>query len=119
MLKKPNFKEEKACWKNGFNFVVGIDEAGRGPLAGPVVAGAVCINKNAKISTKEINDSKQLSAKKREELYKIITTHPDIKWGVGIVSEKSPPLMYGNDLRDSEMVEALSELGVSKVTNSS
>lgn len=48
------------------NFVCGIDEAGRGPLAGPVVAAAVILPKNHKIAY--LNDSKQLSEKKREEL---------------------------------------------------
>jgi ribonuclease HII len=38
-MKFPNFSEEKKLWAQGFNFVVGLDEAGRGPLAGPVVAG--------------------------------------------------------------------------------
>ena len=84
----PNLNEEKKLWKKGFNFVAGIDEAGRGPLAGPVVAGAVLINnKNFRI-IKKITDSKKLSEKQREELYEILTNHKDIKWGVGIVSEK-------------------------------
>ena len=51
-------------------FVAGVDEVGRGPLAGPVVAGAVILPKNCDILY--INDSKQLSEKKREELYDII-----------------------------------------------
>lgn len=51
-------------------FVCGIDEVGRGPLAGPVVAGAVILPKDCRILY--LNDSKQLSAKKREELYEII-----------------------------------------------
>lgn len=51
-------------------YVCGIDEVGRGPLAGPVVAGAVILPKDSRILY--LNDSKQLSAKKREELYDII-----------------------------------------------
>lgn len=54
----------------GAGYLCGIDEAGRGPLAGPVVAGAVILPKDCKILY--LNDSKQLSAKKREELYDII-----------------------------------------------
>lgn len=54
-----------------YRFICGIDEVGRGPLAGPVVAGAVILPKNCDILY--INDSKQLSEKKREELYEIIT----------------------------------------------
>lgn len=53
-----------------YEYVCGIDEAGRGPLAGPVVAGAVILPKGCRILY--INDSKQLSEKKREELYDII-----------------------------------------------
>lgn len=53
-----------------FGFVCGIDEVGRGPLAGPVVAGAVILPKDCQILY--INDSKKLSEKKREELYDII-----------------------------------------------
>jgi ribonuclease HII len=75
-------------WLEGFNFVAGVDEAGRGPLAGPVVAGAVLIiNKNFKI-IKGINDSKKLSEKQRDFFYDILTNDENIKWGVGIVSEK-------------------------------
>lgn len=53
-----------------FTHICGIDEAGRGPLAGPVVAGAVILPKDCDILY--LNDSKQLSAKKREELYDVI-----------------------------------------------
>lgn len=53
-----------------YNLICGIDEVGRGPLAGPVVAGAVILPKDEKILY--LNDSKQLSAKKREELYDVI-----------------------------------------------
>ena len=65
------------------NLIVGVDEAGRGPLAGPVVA-AACIFPRAYIN-KEINDSKQLSEKKREELFEIIKKDA-IAYGIGIVS---------------------------------
>lgn len=73
-----------------------MDEAGRGPIAGPVVAACVIINyhkikfqiSNPKNILKEVNDSKKLSAKKREKLFKILTKSPFIGWGIGIVSEK-------------------------------
>lgn len=89
-MKFPNLSEEKKLWKQGFNCVAGLDEAGRGPLAGPVTAAAVCINPNFKNKNifKGINDSKKLSAQQREYFYKILTAHPGISWGVGIVSEK-------------------------------
>ena len=53
-----------------YTYICGIDEVGRGPLAGPVVAGAVILPKDCDILY--INDSKQLSEKKREELYDVI-----------------------------------------------
>jgi len=88
-MSTPNFNEEKKLFKKGFKTVAGIDEAGRGPLAGPVVAAAVVVLDFKKINLKQVNDSKKLSEKQREELYKIITTHSNIKWGIGIVSEKT------------------------------
>ncbi len=100
----PNLNEEKKLWKKGYKFVAGLDEAGRGPLAGPVVAGAVIFaklkfkNSNLKTISKSkfkipkelsiIRDSKKLSAKQREEIYEVLIKHPQIKWGIGIVSEK-------------------------------
>ena len=61
---------EQALLKEGFDFIAGVDEAGRGPLAGPVYAGAVILPQGLIIEG--INDSKKLSPKKREELYEII-----------------------------------------------
>src|SRR4030042_6669721 len=87
----PNFKEEKKLWKKGFKLIVGLDEAGRGPLAGPVVAGAVIIrrpNFQRRFGLNKVKDSKQLSAKQREDIYNILIKHPAIEWGIGIVSEK-------------------------------
>ena len=66
-------------------YVCGIDEVGRGPLAGPVVAGAVILPKDCKILY--LNDSKQLSEKKREELYDIIMEEA-IATGIGYASPK-------------------------------
>lgn len=66
-----------------YHYICGIDEVGRGPLAGPVVAGAVILPKDCTILY--INDSKQLSEKKREELYHIIMEEA-ISVGIGVVS---------------------------------
>ncbi len=96
-MKYPNFNEEKKLWKQGYKFVVGLDEVGRGPLAGPVVASAIIINlinkKHSDILQNVrmflgIKDSKKLSEKQREEFYEILTKHSAIRWGIGIVSEK-------------------------------
>ena len=61
---------EKELYNKGFEYIAGIDEVGRGPLAGPVYAAAVILPANEVIEG--INDSKKLSEKKREELYDII-----------------------------------------------
>ncbi len=66
-----------------YNVICGVDEAGRGPLAGPVVAGAVVLPKNTTILY--VNDSKKLSEKKREELYDIIMSQA-LCVGVGVAS---------------------------------
>ena len=66
-----------------YSFICGIDEVGRGPLAGPVVAGAVVLPKGSRILY--INDSKKLSAKKREELFDIIKEEA-VSVGIGMAS---------------------------------
>lgn len=67
---------------SNFNYICGIDEVGRGPLAGPVVACAVVLPKDARILY--VNDSKKLSEKKRNELYDIITKTA-VSYGIGVV----------------------------------
>ena len=73
---------EKIAFQEGYQFIAGIDEAGRGPLAGPVVAAAVIFPPG--YVNAEINDSKQLSARKREELYEIIKSDA-VAVGMGVV----------------------------------
>lgn len=73
------FEKEYGMYSN----ICGIDEAGRGPLAGPVVAAAVILPKDARLLY--VNDSKQLSEKKREELYDVIMREA-VSVGVGIAS---------------------------------
>jgi ribonuclease HII len=79
---QPNFSFENN-YKN--LIVVGLDEAGRGPLAGPVVASLAHLNQND--YPKEINDSKKISAKKRREIFLQLKTVA--KFGIGIVDEKT------------------------------
>ncbi len=69
---------------NKVKYICGIDEAGRGPLAGPVVVASVIMPKNSMI--KWVNDSKKVSEKRREELYETITKEA-IAYGVGIIDE--------------------------------
>ena len=84
------FKEIKKLRKRGYKRIVGIDEAGRGPLAGPVVASAVFCNlvRFNLANFKKIKDSKKLTAKQREEWYKILINYPDLEWAVASVGEK-------------------------------
>ena len=58
---------EEELWDNGYSYVCGVDEAGRGPLCGPVVAAAVILPKGLYIEG--LNDSKKISAKRRDELF--------------------------------------------------
>ena len=70
-----NLNKEKSIFALGYELVGGVDEAGRGPLAGPVVAACVIIDKNFSVTDddlKLINDSKKLSAKQREKLFPLI-----------------------------------------------
>lgn len=89
-MKYPNFQEEKKYWRKRYKLVTGLDEAGRGPLAGPVVAAAVTLKKTGgkPLFSFKIRDSKKLSPKKREKFYKILTKHPNIEWGIGRTSER-------------------------------
>jgi len=113
-MKYPNLREEKKLWKKGYKKVTGLDESGRGPLAGPVVAAATIIHypseakrakggdenkvfidyprydlrQLSKLGLLGVKDSKKLTPKKRKEIYKILTNHPQIEWGIGKVSEK-------------------------------
>ncbi len=73
---------EKEYGAKGYARICGIDEAGRGPLAGPVVAGAVILPRDCRILY--LNDSKQLTPKKREELYEVIMREADV--GIGYAS---------------------------------
>lgn len=66
----PDFELEKSLIAQGKNYICGVDEAGRGPLAGPVCAAAVILPEDCVIEG--LNDSKKLSEKKREALYDII-----------------------------------------------
>jgi ribonuclease HII len=81
---------ERELWERGLSFVAGVDEAGCGPLAGPVVAAAVmfpCAWRETGLFGKlrGLNDSKQLTEEERERYYQRITSHPDIRFAIASV----------------------------------
>jgi len=78
----PTFKHEHALREQGILLVAGIDEAGRGPLAGPVVAAAVIFLDHRR--PKGLNDSKQLTPDKREALFDKLTSAPHVLWAVSV-----------------------------------
>lgn len=79
----PDYSIEKNLNEQGFKAICGVDEAGRGPLAGPVCAAAVILPLGFEIVG--LNDSKKLSEKKREQLYDVITENA-ISWSVAFAS---------------------------------
>lgn len=84
--------EEEKMWRQG-RMLIGVDEVGRGPLAGPVVAAAVAIRFSDDALAEElmklgVRDSKLIAPKKREQLYNILTTHAAVSWGVALMDEE-------------------------------
>ena len=94
---------EKDLYEKGFNNICGIDEAGRGPLAGPVVVAGVIMPKDSMIEG--INDSKKVSEKKREKLYDLILEEA-ISYSVAII---------GQDVIDEINILNATKEGVTKV----
>ena len=76
---------EESCYAEGYEVICGVDEAGRGPLAGPVCAAAVILPKGLEIPG--LTDSKKLTDKKRRELMPVIKERA-IAYGIGFASEK-------------------------------
>src|ERR1043165_5823638 len=81
---------ERELWQQGVGHVAGVDEAGCGPLAGPVVAAAVVFPSSwcetgLYSKLRGLNDSKQLTHEEREKYYGIITTHAEIRYGISVV----------------------------------
>lgn len=77
-------KEENAFYEQGMKLIAGIDEAGRGPLAGPVVVACAIMPKDSMIEG--VNDSKKIAEKKREKIYELIIQEA-IAYGVGIIGQ--------------------------------
>ncbi len=85
MNQSPSFIEEERLWQQGYQLVAGIDEVGRGPLAGPVVAAAVILSPESRLPwLREVRDSKRLAPRKREFLSSCIQREA-LAVGVGVV----------------------------------
>lgn len=120
---KPTLREEKKLWSRGYNVAACLDEAGRGSLAGPVIAAAVVATPNSKFQITNykqipnhkskilnVKDSKKLSRGQREKLYKILTNHASIQWGIGVVSEKMIDKINIKNAAELAMEKALRQL---------
>lgn len=86
-----NLEEENQLFSQGYQIIGGLDEAGRGPLAGPVVAACVILNPNWKPTNEQltlIKDSKKLTEKKREELFDVIQDEL-LETGIGICDHET------------------------------
>lgn len=103
------YRYEEELYDMGYKNICGIDEAGRGPLAGPVVVAACIMPPFLRIDG--INDSKQLSAKKREELYKIIVKEA-IAYSVVFIKEKEIDELNILNATKKGMLEAVANLKV-------
>ena len=110
MEKVDLLKYEHELYEQGYNLIAGCDEAGRGPLCGPVVAAAVILPKDYKLEG--LNDSKQLSEKKRDKFFEIIKKDA-ISYGIGIVDAKTIDEINIYEASRKAMLEAISKLSPS------
>ena len=100
---------EEKLYEEGYSFICGCDEAGRGPLVGPVVAGAVILPKNYQLEG--LTDSKKLSEKKRELFFENIKKDA-IAYGIGIVDAKTIDEINIYEASRLAMMKALSNLKI-------
>ena len=98
---------EQSVYKEGFEFICGIDEAGRGPLAGPVVVASAIMPKDSMIEG--VNDSKKISEKKREKLFELITNEA-ISYGIGIIDQNEIDDINILNATKKGLTESLKEL---------
>jgi len=104
-----NYQYERDLIDKGMSLIAGVDEVGRGPLIGPVVAAAVILPVNYKLDG--LTDSKKLSEKKREEYFKIIKRDA-VAIGVGVVTEKIIDEINIYEATKVAMKEAINNLKV-------
>jgi ribonuclease HII len=106
---------EREYWQQGVQRVAGVDEAGRGPLAGPVVAAAVMFphtwsKAGFNERLRDLNDSKQLTERQREEFFALLTAMPEVRYGVAIVDAATIDRINILQATHRSMNEALARL---------
>lgn len=106
---KDNYRYERSLIKNGIKLIAGVDEVGRGPLVGPVVAAAVILPVDYHLNG--LTDSKKLSEKKRNEFFEIIKRDA-IAIGIGVVDAKTIDEINIYEASKKAMIEALEKLNV-------
>ena len=104
-----NLKYEKELYKKGVSLIAGVDEVGRGPLIGPVVACAVILPKNYQLEG--LTDSKKLTEKKREEYYSIIMEQA-LSVGIGIVDASEIDRINILEATKVAMIKAVEDLNI-------
>lgn len=103
------FKYENEVWSMGFKLIAGVDEAGRGPLAGPVVAAAVAL-RNSQIEFPPVFDSKQLSAKQRSELRDALINNQDLIIAIAEISSEEIDSINILNATHKAMAKALEQI---------
>ncbi len=113
--KHNQFEFESAHWNKGLMRVAGVDEAGRGPLAGPVVAAAVVLPRewlgsDVPPELRGLNDSKQLTEARREEFFAVLTHLPDVQFAIAAVDAATIDHINILQATHRAMNEALAQL---------
>lgn len=106
---------ERDLWSRKFKLVAGVDEAGRGPLAGPVVAATVILpatwaSGGFDERLADLNDSKQLTETQRENFFEIITRHPNLRYAIAVVDAATIDRINILQATHRAMNEALAKL---------
>ena len=100
-------KYENEAYEQGYSYIIGLDEAGRGPMAGPLVVAGVIFPKG--FYDERINDSKQLSEKKREELYDLVIENA-LAYSIQIIDEKEVDELNVYQASRQGMIRAICDL---------
>ncbi|NLA33926.1 MAG: ribonuclease HII [Tenericutes bacterium] len=104
-----NLKYEQDLYKNDIKLIAGVDEVGRGPLIGPVVASAVILPTNYQLEG--LTDSKKITAKKREMLYKVLMKDA-IAIGIGVIDNETIDRINIYEASKQAMIQAINNLKI-------